>query len=82
VGFITLSLDLLHLRSLAIVHEGGRVRATFHTLPYRYLFSSCNSLVWVLSRYHQIIRPRNSPYSESHNVVLSDIILTIPDYLG
>jgi hypothetical protein len=82
VGSITSSIDLLHLRSLAIVHEGGQARATFHTLPCGYLFSSHNNLVWVLSRGYQIICPLYPPCGESRDVVLFNATLTILDYLG
>jgi hypothetical protein len=82
VGSITSSLDLLHLRSLAIVHEVGQARATFRALPCGYLFSSYNNLVRVLSRVYQIICPLYPPCGESRDIVLFNTILTIPDYLG
>jgi len=82
VGSITSSLDLLHLRSLAIALKGGQARTTFRTLPCGYLFSSYNNLVRVLSRVYQIICPLYPPCGESRDVVLFDTILTIPDYLG
>jgi hypothetical protein len=82
VGSITSSLDLLRLRSLDIVHEGGQARATLRTLPCGYLFSSYNNLVRVLSRVYQIICPLYPPCGESREVVLFETILTIPDYLG
>jgi hypothetical protein len=74
MGSITLSLNLLYLRSLAIVYEGGQACATFHTLPYRYLFSSYNNLIQVLSRGYQIICPLYPLCSKSYDIILFDTI--------
>jgi len=78
MGSVTSSLELLHLHSLVIVHEGGQARATFRALPCRYLF---HSYVRVLPWPHQTLRPLYAPCSESHDVVFN-IILTITDGLG
>jgi hypothetical protein len=45
MGFITLSLNLLCLRSLAIIYKGGQTYTIFYTLPYKYLFSFYNNLI-------------------------------------
>jgi hypothetical protein len=45
MGSVISSLELLHLRSLVIIHKGGQAYTTFRTLPWRYLSPSRNILL-------------------------------------
>jgi len=51
--------------SLVTFHKGSQAPSTFRTLPYRYLFRSCNNHVRVLSWPNQVLCLLNSLRSES-----------------